>query len=141
MEENEHPILMKALYSYDPSHNFVFIFENGKGVRVPADRYQVKTARRRQTAVFSGASPVVAAVYEDTPRDLLLIDSQKRKLLIKTSLIPIKSTRTSTGAALMTLKPKQKVVNVEFNFDEKPVTAFEKCRKTKVPSAGVLPRE
>ncbi|MBR7094901.1 MAG: topoisomerase IV [Clostridia bacterium] len=141
MEENEHPILMKALYSYDPSHNFVFIFENGKGVRVPADRYQVKTARRRQTAVFSGASPVVAAVYEDTPRDLLLIDSQKRKLLIKTSLIPIKSTRTSTGATLMTLKPKQKVVNVEFNFNEKPVTAFEKCRKTKVPSAGVLPRE
>ena len=141
MEENEHPILMKALYSYDPSHNFVFIFENGKGVRIPADRYQVKTARRRQTAVFSGASPVVAAVYEDTPRDLLLIDSQKRKLLIKTSLIPIKSTRTSTGATLMTLKPKQKVVNVEFNFNEKPVTAFEKCRKTKVPSAGVLPRE
>ncbi|MBQ2719693.1 MAG: topoisomerase IV [Clostridia bacterium] len=141
MEENEHPILMKALYSYDPSHNFVFIFENGKGVRIPADRYQVKTTRRRQTAVFSGASPIVAAVYEDSPRDLLLIDSQKRKLLIKTSLIPIKSTRTSTGVALMTLKPKQRVVDVEFNFDAKPVTAFEKCRKTKVPSAGVLPRE
>ncbi len=141
MDEDEHPILMKALHTYNPEHNAIFIFENGKGLRVPIDRYQVKTTRRRQTAVFSGASPIVAAVYEESPRDLLLIDSQKRKLLIKSSLIPIKSTRTSTGTSLMTIKPKQKLIEVEFNFWEKPVSAFEKCRKTKLPSSGVLPRE
>ena len=141
MDEDEHPILMKALYEYDPGHNVIFIFENGKGVRVPLDRYQVKTTRRRQTAVFSSASPVVAAVYEEAPCDLLLVDSQRRKLLIKSDLIPIKATRTSTGVALMTLKPKQTVSEVEFLFDEKPVSAFEKCRKSKLPAAGVLPRE
>lgn len=141
MDEDESPILMKALRDYNPEHNVIFVFENGKAVRIPMDRYQVKTNRRRQTAVFSSASPVVAAVYEDAPRDLLLVDSQKRKLLIKSSLIPLKSTRTSTGGTVMTLKPKQKVVSVEFNFFTKSVTAFEKCRKTKVPSPGVLPRE
>ena len=105
------------------------------------DRYQVKTNRRRQTAVFSGASPIVAAVYEEAPRDLLLVDSQKRKLLIKSTLIPVKSTRTSTGVAIMTLKPRTTLVSVEFNFADTPVSAYEKCRKNKVPSAGVLPRE
>ncbi len=141
MEEDEHPILMKALYEYDPKHNIIFLFENGKGLRVPMDRYQVKTNRRRQTAVFSSASPIVAAVYEAEPRDLLLIDSQKRKMLIKSSLIPQKSTRTSTGSSVMALKPRQKLASVEFNFGKKPASAFEKCRKTKIPSAGVLPKE
>ena len=141
MDEDESPILMKALREYNPEHNVIFVFENGKAVRIPMDRYQVKTNRRRQTAVFSSASPVVAAVYEEAPRDILLVDSQKRKLLIKSSLIPLKSTRTSTGGTVMTLKPKQKVVSVEFNFLTKPVSSFEKCRKTKIPSPGVLPRE
>ena len=141
MDEDEIPILMKALKDYDPAHNVVFVFENGKAVRIPMDRYQVKTNRRRQTAAFSGASPVVAAVYEESPRDIMLIDSQNRKLLIKSDLIPLKSTRTSTGGTVMTLKPKQKVASVEFNFFTKPVSAFEKCRKTKLPSPGVLPRE
>ena len=141
MEENEIPILMKALHEYNPGHNVIFVFENGKAVRVPMDKYQVKTNRRRQTAAFSSASPVVAAVYEEAPRDLLLIDSQNRKLLIKSDLIPLKATRTSTGGTVMTLKPKQKVASVEFNFFDKPVSAYDKCRKTKIPSPGVLPRE
>ena len=141
MDEDEIPILMKALKEYNPDHNVVFVFENGKAVRIPMDRYQVKTNRRRQTAAFSGASPVVAAVYEEAPRDIMLIDSQNRKLLIKSNLIPLKATRTSTGGTVMTLKPKQKVVSVEFNFFTKPVSSFEKCRKTKLPSPGVLPRE
>ena len=141
MDEDEIPILMKALKEYNPEHNVVFVFENGKAVRIPMDRYQVKTNRRRQTAAFSGASPVVAAVYEEAPRDIMLIDSQNRKLLIKSNLIPLKATRTSTGGTVMTLKPKQKVVSVEFNFFTKPVSSFEKCRKTKLPSPGVLPRE
>lgn len=136
MDEDEHPILMKALHDFNPEHNVIFLFENGRGVRVPMDRYQTKTNRRRQTAVFSGASPIVAAVYEAEPRDLLLIDSQNKKILIKSSLIPIKSTRTSTGVAVMTLKPKQTLAEVEFNFEKAPVSAFEKCRKSKIPAAG-----
>ena len=136
MDEDEHPILMKALHDFNPDHNVIFLFENGRGVRVPMDRYQTKTNRRRQTAVFSGASPIVAAVYEAEPRDLLLIDSQNRKLLIKSSLIPIKSTRTSTGVALITLKPKQTLASVKFNFAESE-GSFEKCRKNKIPAPGV----
>ncbi len=141
MEEDEHPILMKAVYEYNPAHNVIFLFENGKGLRVPMDRYQVKTNRRRQTAVFSSASPIVAAVYEEAPRDLLLVDTQKRKMLIKSDLIPLKSTRTSTGSTVMTLKPRQKLATVEFNFFKKPASSFEKCRKNKIPSAGALPKE
>ena len=140
MEEDEHPILMKALREYNKDHNVIFIFENGKAVKIPMDRYQVKSNRRRQTAAFSSASPVVAAIYEEAPRDLLLIDSQKRKLLISSAKIPLKSTRTSIGGTVMLLKPHQTVVEVEFNFFNKPVSAYEKCRKEKIPAAGVLPR-
>ncbi len=141
MEEDEHPVLMKAMHAYKPDDHFIFLFENGKGVRIPVDRYQVKGNRRRQTAVFSGASPIVAAIYEEEPRDLLLVDSQKRRFLLRSDKIPEKSTRTATGTTLMTLRSGQKLAYVEFNFYDKPAKEYEKFRKYSIPATGILPRE
>ncbi|MBQ5886894.1 MAG: topoisomerase IV, partial [Clostridia bacterium] len=63
-EEGEYPIMMKALTEYNPKHNVVFVFENGKGIRVPLTAYETKANRRKLTGAFSTASPIVAAVYE-----------------------------------------------------------------------------
>ena len=141
MEEDERPILMKALSEFNPDHHVVFVFENGKAVRIAMSQYAVKSNRRRQTAVFSGASPVVAGVYVTEERPLLLIDSQRRKLLVSTEDIVLRSTRTSTGNTLMLLKPQQKVVAVEFNFNDKPATAYARCKKSTLPALGVQTRD
>ena len=141
MEDDERPILMKALSEFNPDHHVVFVFENGKAVRIAMSQYAVKSNRRRQTAVFSGASPVVAGVYVTEERPLLLIDSQRRKLLVSTEDIVLRSTRTSTGNTLMLLKPQQKVVAVEFNFNDKPATAYARCKKSTLPALGVQTRD
>lgn len=140
MEADEYPILMKGLYEYHPAHNFIFLFENGKGVRIPVDRYAVKSTRKKQTAVFSSASPVVAAFYESEPTELLLTDSQNKRMLINSSLIPIKSTRTSTGVTVMSIKPKHKLTEAVCDFGEKGSAAFEKFRRRKIPALGTSPR-
>ena len=136
-DENEKPIMMKVLADVSPEHNVVFIFENGKGVRVPMASYETKSYRRRLTNVFSTASPIVAAVYETAPLELLLVSNVDKGIMIKSDLIPVKTTRTSNGVALMTLKAGQKVVDVLSGERLEAVAKQVKCRKIKIPAAGM----
>ena len=125
---------MKVLNEYKEDHKFVFIFENGKGVKVPVSAYETKSNRRKLTGAYSSASPIVAVFYEDEPFELLMVsDSGKKGIVINTKLITEKTTRTSQGTSLYKLKPKQTVENAYRDFE----TRFEgakKCRKIKVPA-------
>ena len=73
MDADEKPILMNIQNKYPAKDNMVFIFENGKGVRVSASNYEITGNRRKITSAFSKTSPIVAAFYEKAPMDILLI--------------------------------------------------------------------
>ena len=120
----------------------VFIFENGKGVRVPVSAYATKGNRRKLTGAYSTASPLVAVFCEKakTPLEILMVSDNDRAILIKSSLIPEKTTRTSGGVQLMTLKKGQKVVRAlsEFGDNYQNVKSY---RKHKIPATGTLLEE
>ncbi|MBS5725646.1 MAG: topoisomerase IV [Clostridiales bacterium] len=112
-EENERPMLMKVLNaSCSSEDHIVFIFQNGKGVRIPVSAYETKSNRRRLTGAYSDAALLIAAVYEKEAMDLLIVSDAGKGILIKSSLIPEKSTRTSTGVILFQLRKKQLVNGV-----------------------------
>lgn len=77
-DENERAIALVVIDEYRDSDNIVFIFENGKGVRVPAVSYQTKTNRKKLTAAFSDASPAVAILHETEPFDIIFANDQKK---------------------------------------------------------------
>ena len=133
---DEKPVLMNIQNSYPEKENFIFIFENGKGVRIPASAYEITGNRRKLTSVFSKSSPIVAAFYEKTPMDIMLTSTDNRAIVIKSSLIPIKSTRTSGGVQLMSLKAGQKLVSAT-NDPEKIPDSGQGLKKIKIPAAGV----
>ena len=136
MEEGECPIFMKIQSSYPESENFVYIFENGKGVRVPASSYETKGNRKKLINAYSAASPICAVFYEDEkePFDILLVSAAERAIVIKSSLIPQKATRTSGGVTLMTLKKNDTVKFATVNIPE----AYSKgYKKLKIPASGV----
>ena len=137
MDTDEKPILMNIQNKYPAKENFVFIFANGKGVRVSVSNYETTGNRRKLTSAFSKASPVVAAFYEKAPMEILLTASDGRAILIKSSLIPLMSTRTSSGVTLMTLKKGATLVSATNNPDEIPADA-KGLKKVKIPAAGVL---
>jgi DNA gyrase subunit A len=137
MQNGERPVLMNVQNSYSDKEHFVFIFENGKGVRVPASTYEVRSARRKLVGVYSDASPLVAAFYEKEPFDIMLVSDQDRAIVIKTSLIPEKSTKTSGGVTLMTLKGKQKLVGAYSSFGD-IISDSKGYKKIKIPATGVL---
>ncbi len=140
--DDEKPILMKSmLKGYSADHHIIYIFENGKGVRVPVSAYDTKGTRRRLTGAYSDASPVVAAFYEEKPTDVLIMSGDGRGILINSSLIPEKTTRTAAGVILISLKKGQLVTDVRFGESAASFPSAQKYKKTKIPSPGVLPRK
>ncbi len=142
MGEDEHPVYMEIRNSYPAGENMIFIFENGKGVRVPVSAYETKGARRKLTGAYSAASPLVG-VFRDTdkvPTEILMISSADRAILIKSSLIPLKTTRTSGGVQIFTLKKGQTLRRalVDFGDNYQNVKSY---RKLKIPATGTLLEE
>ncbi len=136
MSPNEKPIFMHIQDTYPPEDNMIFIFENGKGVKVPITAYQTKGARRKLIGAFSNASPIVGIFYEHEPFDILISSSAGRAIIVKSTLIPLKSTRTSSGVAIMTLKKGVKVTSVCKYIPTLHENA-KGCRKLKIPAVGV----
>ena len=139
MDPGEKPIYMTLQSEFRDGYNYVFIFENGKGVRVPEKAYETSSVRRKLKGVFSPASPIVAVFSEQekNPFEIMLVSSEDRAIIIKTSLIPIKSTKTSIGVQLMTVKKNQKLISAFSDFE----SIYENTkgyRKLKLPATGVL---
>ncbi len=135
MDEDEHPIMCKALYEYNQNHQIVVIFENGKGVRFSVSHYQTKSNRRKLSPAFSSAVPVVAAIYESKPFEILLVSNQSKAVVVDSSLIPLKATKTSLGVTVFSLKGNQSVVRAE-PYVQESCPAASKCRKRKIPATG-----
>ena len=113
----------------------IYIFENGKGVRISLESYQFRASRKKLSSIYSGASPIVAAILEDKPKDIIIVSYQNKAITIKSSLIPEKSTRTAGGVTLFTLKGKATVAyadEVEKSIYPEP----QNYRKIKVPATG-----
>ena len=136
MDPGEKPIFIKIIKDYPEKHNMVFIFENGKAVRVPINAYQTKATRKKLVGAYSDASPIVAAFYEDEkkPYDLLWVNNQKKAIVVKTSLIPLKSSRSSGGTTVFTCKKGQKITRATDKFSEHLDNTGYK--KIKIPATG-----
>jgi len=139
MDPGEKPIFMTIQSEFREGYNYVFVFENGKGVRVPEKAYEVSSVRRKLKGIYSTASPIVAVFSENEkkPFDIMLVSSEDRAIIFKSSLIPVKATKTAAGVQLMTVKNKQKIVNAISDFDNTS-EATKGYRKIKLPATGVL---
>jgi DNA gyrase subunit A len=126
---------MRVQKGYPENENFVYILENGKGVRVPASCYETKGNRKKLINAYSAASPICAVFYdsEKEPLEILLVSDAERAISIKTSLIPTKATRTSGGVTLMTMKKNNKLL---YATDKIPEAYSKGYKKLKIPASG-----
>ncbi|MBE6666031.1 MAG: topoisomerase IV [Ruminococcaceae bacterium] len=135
-EDGERVMAMKPIEAYEQNHYFIYIFENGRGIRIPISSYETKSARKKLVHAYSDVSPVVSVFYETEPFDLLLVNNAGKGIYIHSSLIPEKATRTAAGSSLFALKEDQKIVYAS-RTPENHYTGFEKCRKNKLPAIGI----
>ncbi|MBQ8510607.1 MAG: topoisomerase IV [Clostridia bacterium] len=139
-DEGERVVGMAVLSEYRDDAFMIFLFENGKGVRVPVSSYSTKTNRRKLTAAYSDASPIVAAFYQSEPKPVLLVNESNRAIAVPAELIPVKTTRSSAGVQLINLKKTGKLVHAEIDFETK-IANPQKYVKNKIPATPVLLEE
>ena len=134
-DEGERVVMMKNLTAYPEDHYFVYVFENGKAVRVPVSSYETKSARKKLVKAYSDASPLVGAFYESEPFDLLIVNNVGKAIYLNTALIPDKATRTAGGVAVFDVKKNQIVADAT-RTPEGKYKGYEKCKKIKIPATG-----
>ncbi len=139
-DDDEKVAYMHVNPSFEESQNVIFFYENGKAVRVPMSQYQTQGARKKLKKAYSDASPIVKIMYETNDEYIMMINSENKAILIRPSLIPIKTTRTSIGTVVfaMNLKKNQKIKKVLSDYQKKYPEAKEMYRKIKIPATGVL---
>ena len=137
MDEGESPIFV--LLPGDYKGNLISVFENGKAAKVELSAFETKSNRRKLTASLSDKSPVVA-LFHGQPDVEIALYTQSRLLILNTALLQAKTTRSTQGVAVFTLKKNQQVVRA-IPLDQAGVETPGRYRTRTLPAAGALTRE
>ena len=124
----------------DYSGGLLFFFENGKAARVEIKAYQTSSNRRKLTGAYSDKSPLKAILRVDGDLELAAYSTEPRCLIFHTALLAPKTTRSTQGVAVMTLKPKYQLESV-LPVEETAIANKSRYRVRAVPAAGALLRQ
>ncbi|WP_294855349.1 DNA gyrase subunit A [uncultured Oscillibacter sp.] len=137
MDGEESPIF--ACLPGDYAGALLFFFENGKAARVNLSAYQTTSNRRKLTGAYSDKSPLSSILRLDREEELAVYSSEPRVLIFNTALLSPKTTRSTQGVAVMTMKPKYHLERAVL-LEESPVVNHSRYRVRAVPAAGSLLR-
>ncbi len=135
MESGEAPIYMMLPGEY--TGQIMFFFENGKAAKIDMAAYATKTNRKRLTGAYSDKSPVVSILPISGDIDIAAYSTDGRVIIFNSSLISVKTTRSSQGVAMMSLKKKYKLDKAVLLKDAS-VKNFSRYRVKTLPSAGAI---
>ena len=136
-DEGENAVYMLPTKDYK---GFVlFVFENGKIAKVPLESYATKTNRKKLTGAYSDKDKLAAAVYVEEDTDIVILSSSGRALVINTSELMPKTTRSTQGVQVMKLKKGHRVISARALSDE-VIKNPERYRAKSLPSMGQLPK-
>ena len=137
-DEGENIICM--LDPGDYRGELLLVFQNGKVARIPVASYETKTNRRRLTGAYSDKSPLIAVLPLTEEREFVLFTNEGRALIFKSALLMPKTSRTTQGVSVMTLKKKYVVERAAFLSDT-PIKNLSRYRAKSLPAAGALLKE
>ena len=135
MDEGES--VMGMVLPGDYSGYMLFFFENGKAAKVELSAYKTMSNRRRLTGAYSDKSPLKALLHLREDREIAVYSTEPRVLIVNTALLGVKTTRTTQGVALLTLKKKYVLDAVRFP-EETGITDLARYRGRSIPATGAL---
>ena len=135
MDEGESVITMIDPGEYKA--HLLFFFENGKAARIEMEAYKTKTNRKKLIGAYSDKSPLRSVLILEGERDVVCCSSDERILVFNTSLMQPKSSRTSQGVGVMSLKARRVLERAEF-LEDSAVSNVSRYRVRSLPAAGAL---
>ncbi|SMC72140.1 DNA gyrase/topoisomerase IV subunit A [Papillibacter cinnamivorans] len=126
--------------SGDYSGSLLFFFKNGKAARIALAEYRTVSNRRRLTGAYSDKSPLVCILKLAEDTELAVYSTEPRALIFSTAALAPKTTRTTLGVGVMTLKPKYSLDKV-LPAESSGIVNIARYRVRSLPAAGALLKE
>ena len=114
----------------------LFFFENGKAAKVPLSAYETKTNRKKLTGAYSDKSPLVRVLAMESDGQVALYSTDGRAAIISTAQLLPKTTRSTLGVAVMSLK-KKALLRDAVLLDSSGIVNQSRYRAKTIPSAGM----
>ena len=131
--------ILQVIFPGDGKGFVLFFFENGKVAKVPLSAYETKTNRKKLTGAFSDKSPVVKIMSLPTDAQVAMYSSDGRAMIFSTAELLPKTTRSTIGVAVMSLKKKAVLQNALL-LEESGIENQARYRMKSIPAAGALLR-
>ena len=134
LEEDEK--ILYIVVTSDFKGMMLFSFENGKAAKVPLEAYWTKTNRKKLIGAYSDKFPIcdIKMIAEDT--NLVFISDNNKVLCVNTEKIPLKTTKSSQGVQVLTLKKKNaKMIHVMYP-EETGIQELKYYTTKNIPAAG-----
>ncbi|MCD8095898.1 MAG: DNA topoisomerase (ATP-hydrolyzing) subunit A [Ruminococcus sp.] len=132
---DEDESIVTMVNTTDYSGYMIFVYANGKVAKVPLNAYETKTNRKKLTGALSLKAKIVAAIHVLDNEEIILRSSNNRALIFDTALLLPKSTRSTVGVSVMSLKSKAEVVSAEI-ISHETADGIRKYRCKNIPSTG-----
>jgi DNA gyrase subunit A len=117
--------------------NLLLFFENGKVARLDLSSYETKTNRKKLINAYSDKSPLAAIYMIGEEIDMAVFSSDGRAIVFNTTLLQLKTSRTTQGVAVMNIKKNHKLVSAAPLADT-PIKNISRYRVRNLPAAGAL---
>ncbi|MEG0396318.1 MAG: DNA gyrase subunit A, partial [Oscillospiraceae bacterium] len=137
MEEGEEPVYMALTEDY--KGHMLFLFQNGKGAKVPLESYATKQNRKKLVNAFSDKSPLAWIEYMQEESEIAIKTTAGRLLLVNTAQIPAKATKSTAGVNVITLKKNQSIETVH-HIEEMELANPHRYRVRTLPASGAILR-
>ena len=121
----------------------LFVFENGKVAKVDLSTYETKSNRRKLTGAYSDKSPVKGIFclpLDKEDQQFALYSTDGRCLIFSTAQLQVKTTRSTLGVAVLTLK-KGKVLDRAVPLEDTGIQNPTRYRAKTLPAAGAILKE
>ena len=135
MDEGENILAM--LLPGDYTKHLLLIFENGKAARIELTAYETKTNRRKLVGACSDKSPVAAVFLLDEEKEIACFSSDGRVLIFSSTQLQPKSSRTTQGVNVMSLKAKRSLIRAQ-ELRETGIVNTSRYRVRSLPGAGAV---
>ena len=135
MDEGESVIAM--IDPGDYKKHLLLMFENGKAARIELSAYETKTNRRKLVGACSDKSPVKAVMLIGEEFDVACYSSDGRALIFNTAQLQPKTSRSTQGVAVMSLKAKR-VLERALPLKDSDIQNAARYRVRSIPAAGAL---
>ncbi len=132
--------VLQVVFPGDYKGFVMLFFENGKAAKVPLSAYETKANRKKLTGAYSDKSPLVTAYAMNADAQMAVYTDDGRCVIFSTAQLLPKTTRSTQGVGIVSLKKKAMVISA-IPADQSGIVNLSRYRTRTLPSAGAILKE